>query len=935
MTEWSNLASVVYKRTYARQDLGPLENWEDTVERVIEGNIRGHNVSDHEKERLRFFMKKRKGGPAGRGLWFSGSPAHLKIGGVALNNCWGLVADDWKQYVIAQDLLMLGGGVGMSVESEYVRALPKIKKGVQIVHKPTNDADFIVPDSREGWCELLKRVLEAFFDTGKSFSYSTVCIRGHGEKIKGFGGKASGPLPLIDMVAKISALLHAREGKKMRPIDAGDLLCIIAEMVVSGNVRRSALMLLGDPWDKDFLRAKRWDLGILPSYRSNANYSVVCDDVEDLHPLFWKSYEIGEAYGVVNRKNMQTYGRMGEKMPDSAVVVNPCVPGDTEILTSEGYRRIDSLVGQNVKVWNGFEWSTVAPQVTGYNQPMVTVTLSSGQRLRCTEAHRFVTVAADGSPVSVLAKDLRVGAKLIKTEMPVISSGESAPYAYSQGFLSGDGTDGSRVFSLYEPKYMCASRLDASIGSECNGRRYVRLNFEPHAKDFVPFGWDLTSRLDWLAGLLDSDGTELKEGGAQISSVDETFLLDTQKMLTTLGVTSKVRLSHPEMKKSLPDGRGGERDYSCQRCYRLIIGAAQMQKLKSLGLRCERLTFNKAPNRDASRFVTVVDVRGTGVEDVVYCFTEPLRHLGCFEGVVTGQCGEATLEDGEPCNLLEIALNNLESEDEFEECARLLFRYGKRVTCERYHHAKTDQVIKRNRRVGIGLTGCLISPLFRPEVLDRVYAAVIDEDKKYSAELGVPESIRHTTMKPSGTMGKVFDTAGYEGLHAAYSRYMIQRVRFASDDAIVPLLRDAGHKIEPVMKLDGTADLSTVVVDFYVAAPDGAPCADEDFDTWRQLEVVKMVQKHWADQSVSVTVYYKREDIPKIKEWFKDNLSEIKTISFLCHSEHGFAQAPKEAITKEQYEKLSANIRPIDVSRISRGDMIDGMECAGGVCPVR
>ena len=75
-------------------------------------------------------------------------------------------------------LSMLGGGVGMSVEHKYTSKLPKIRKGVVILHKATKDASFIVPDSREGWCELIRRTLEAFFVTGKSFEYSTVCIRG-------------------------------------------------------------------------------------------------------------------------------------------------------------------------------------------------------------------------------------------------------------------------------------------------------------------------------------------------------------------------------------------------------------------------------------------------------------------------------------------------------------------------------------------------------------------------------------------------------------------------------------------------------------------------------------------------------------------------------------------------------------------------------------
>ena len=311
LKDWSNLAKVVYRRTYSRRDSGELETWSQTVERVVRGNTQGRNVPDEEVKELLRFIRERKAGPAGRGMWFSGSPAHAKIGGTANCNCWFLTAHEWNNFVIAQDLLMLGGGVGMSVEHQFVSKLPKIKKDVVISHKPTKDADYIIPDSREGWCELTYRVLESFFVTGKSFSFSTICLRGKDEPILGFGGLASGPLPVVQFVKDLSQILSSRAGRSVRPLDASDILASIGQLVVSGNVRRSALIILGDCWDKEYLKAKRWDLGQIPHYRSNANYSVICEDVEDLHPLFWKTYEQGEPFGVVNRANIQKYGRMG------------------------------------------------------------------------------------------------------------------------------------------------------------------------------------------------------------------------------------------------------------------------------------------------------------------------------------------------------------------------------------------------------------------------------------------------------------------------------------------------------------------------------------------------------------------------------------------------------------------------------------------------
>ena len=171
MKDWSNLARVVTRRTYNRQDNGFLENWDQTVERVVMGNVKGKNVPESEIKALIRLGQDRKACAAGRGIWMSGSPSHSKIGGAALNNCWFFTADDWNNFVIAQDLLMLGGGVGLSVEHRFTSKLPRVKKDVVIVHKGTKDADFIVPDSREGWCELTRRVLESFFVT-RQFAYA-------------------------------------------------------------------------------------------------------------------------------------------------------------------------------------------------------------------------------------------------------------------------------------------------------------------------------------------------------------------------------------------------------------------------------------------------------------------------------------------------------------------------------------------------------------------------------------------------------------------------------------------------------------------------------------------------------------------------------------------------------------------------------------------
>jgi len=625
---WSNMAKVVYKRTYARKkEKGSdiLEDWPDTSYRSIMGSIKLVDkkfIKDDEQKKLFKYYMERKATSAGRGLWIGGTDFVDKVGGAALNNCWFLTASNWNNYVISQDLLMLGGGVGMSVEHRFVSKLPPvIDSDIAIEHKATNDADFIVPDSREGWCKLTYKVLESFFETGESFTFSTVCLRGAGEAISGFGGTASGPLPLVNFIKELTSILTSRKGKHIRPIDAADILCSIANMVVAGNVRRSALMILGDPWDKEFLTIKRWDIegNRIPSYRYRANFSVIADDYSDLHPLFWDSYNVGEPIGIFNRKNAQKYGRMGEEKPDSCIGVNPCA--------------------------------------------------------------------------------------------------------------------------------------------------------------------------------------------------------------------------------------------------------------------------------------------------------------------------EATLEEGEPCNLYEIYLSRVKSEQELVDICRLVTRAAIRTTCAFYHHEVTQKVISKNRRIGIGLTGILNAKLYTKASLDLAYSTVKKEAEMYCAEMGIPNCVRLTVIKPSGTLGKLGDCL--EGCHPAYSRYMIQRIRFSSDDGLLPELKAAGHYMEMEKNQDGSPKPESTVVDFYLDNGENTPCADTGFNTTKQLDTLLDLQKHWADQAVSITVYYEKEKLDVIKKWIKDNLKNIKSISFLLHQGHGFIQAPKEPITKERYQELTQPVKSINVSNVKESSELDSSDCEGGACPVR
>lgn len=332
-TPWSSVGFLTYKRTYSRRlnESDPdsrTEEWHETVDRVLRATDEqlGCSFTTDEKSRLREHMLKLRGTVAGRFLWQLGTSTVDRLGLASLQNCACVVVDEpIRPFTWTMDFLMLGCGVGFNIQKEYVYELPKVAGDFGgAVRQDNASADFIVPDTREGWVKLLEYTLRAAFDptAKRRFTYSTQLVRGAGAPIKGFGGDASGPETLCWGIGEISRILGERSQKKLRPIDCLDIICVIGAIVVSGNVRRSALIAIGDMEDTQYLKAKRWDTGTIPNYRANANLSVVCNDFSLLPEEIWKGYlGNGEPYGLINLKLSRKIGRTGEtQYPDKDVI---------------------------------------------------------------------------------------------------------------------------------------------------------------------------------------------------------------------------------------------------------------------------------------------------------------------------------------------------------------------------------------------------------------------------------------------------------------------------------------------------------------------------------------------------------------------------------------------------------------------------------------
>ena len=348
--------------------------------------------------------------------------------------------------------------------------------------------------------------------------------------------------------------------------------------------------------------------------------------------------------------------------------VNPCVTGDTLVLTDKGYRSIKDLVGNKCIVWNGYEWSEVEPKLMEKNAQVYEISFSDGTSIKCTDYHMFpINTGSYRKPIDTRKqlKDIKPGEKLIKCCFPIITgpSEDSGECMYTQGFFSGDGyfceDRITPYIKFYGKKRYCATfcAIKNQRGEDSTSVTYS-VNVK-YPKEFVPDStFSVRDRLNWLAGIIDSDGCRnSKDGAISISSINRDFLLKIKYMLNTLGTTGVISLMHEKGKRSLPSSVKGEsKEYHCQDSYRLTINASSMRILLIEGLKTHRVEVQSFTNRNATRFIKVESIIPCGREDV-FCFNEPKNHTFIANGCITGNCAEEPLPAGGSCLLGSINLS--------------------------------------------------------------------------------------------------------------------------------------------------------------------------------------------------------------------------------------------------------------------------------------
>lgn len=657
-----------------------------------------------------------------------------------------------------------------------------------------------------------------------------------------------------------------------------------------------------------------------------------------------------------------------------------CVHGDTRILTRNGYVRIRDVVGQEVEVFNGEEWSKVRPFQTGSGQKLLRVTFSDGSYLDCTDYHRFSIRRWRQSEHfdTVEARNLRPGDILPSFRVPPDIAGISVEDAYTYGAFLGDGNIYERgdvnsiraEIVLYPGKHHLP--VTGTRGAERKNDGGIRVTVSHLDEawlrslkgDELPewvFRMDYASTVEFIKGWLDTDGTYHKRTGGVSIDTTKQRALGLQLLLRRIGI------SYASVRRTASVGDVTNFGARTQDQYRVYIPQSEAGLIRGY-----RVASDAPVDLDrVVRQQRVVSVeRLPGLHDT-FCFTEPKRNMGVFGNVLTYQCVIA--------DVVPFFADDLDqARDAFLAATRALIRTN-------LMQSLYQKEVERTNRIGVGMTGIqefawkFFGLTFRDLIADFDYLmelsessleriartpmlrtktrlahpsfgfwlwlwetrkAVEAEADRYSDELGVTRPHTVTTIKPAGTTSKLFLLT--EGAHLPAQTEFLRWVQFQKGD---PLIAEYEAKGYPTQEVEQYPDV--VMVGFptqpmicRLGIPRERLVTASEATMEEQYKWVQLLEKFWLGprgNQVSYTLKYDREamSLEDYRSIILTNQPHVRAISVLPSSDWRrskeiYGYVPEEPISLEEFRALESRID----TRARETIALEDLQCASGACPL-
>ena len=771
-----------------------------------------------------------------------------------------------------------------------------------------------------------------------------------------------------------------------------DIINSIGACVVAGNVRRSAEICLGSVDDEDFINLKNYEMnperGEIGWLSNNSVVLKADKEYEDFSYIPKMANRIrdnGEP-GMINLYNIQKYGRFGKVSHDKASLVNPCFSGDTLIAVADGRKavRISELAksGKDVPMYSidqitrevSIQWGR-NPRITGTNRKLIRIYFKRNveeEYMDVTPNHKFLL--QDGSIVD--AQYLQSGDSLPRFKHTIPSDKKEYIYSnnkkmdikcmynkfyksYPNIIMNNENRIPTNDHYIIKNNFMIGEKRKryemetGHIPHNMDKLAYIELKeYYDHIQDSYPgINFIRTSEIELKImkkcekcyGIFFTDWFKREVGycshACSNNGTDTCHIQSISSSYQNFVNQTKIYL---DLSNRFPY-------YVSENAFReeckknnISPNFTNSKKSKEWTPTC----WSNFQNMVKNNIYEVIRVEELPDTHNVYNITVENNHTlavitkkneSLVTGIFTFNCGEIPLESYELCNLSEVFPPRCNNQAIFNKALEYATFYASTVSLLPTNRPETNAVIARNRRIGVSISGIaqwvsgavskdwgIMNYTCMGKYLRDGYKIVKDTNIKLAKDAGVPESIRVTTVKPSGSISLLAGVT--PGVHFPVSRYAIRRVRISKNSPLIEPLISAGVPHE-----DDKVSQNTYVFEFVIDHGDVRSC--EKVSPWEQFSLVQTMQKHYADNCVSATIYFDKEkDGPDIEKMLAMFIPNLKSISMLPHAGHGYAQAPYEPISFEEYKKRLNAFKYPTYEKVQNNTPVGSKFCSGDKC---
>lgn len=954
------LSDVLVFSKYARWI--PEENRRETWDEVVDRNKAMHlKKFPFLKEKLDWayeLVREKKVMPSMRSLQFAGEA--IEKMNQRMFNCSFTLIDSIESFSEVMNLLMAGCGVGYSVQKRHINLLPDLN--------PHSDAEYyLIEDSIDGWSKAVYQLIVSYYGINPKPLFDYSAIRPKGARLKTSGGKAPGPDQLKNSLNEIDKLLKSAVefgNSKLTSLEVHDIVCHIADAVVSGGIRRSACIVLFDQDDREMMDCKSGDWWNENPQRARANNSVILlrgsVSEEEFKQLLYKTRDSKAGEPGIYWTN------------DLDLGTNPCLTEDSILITKHGVRKLkDVNIGD--KIWTSEGWSTVTAKWKTGIKPAYTVSSLYGN-LPCTLNHFIVE---KGLKKQVRDADSIDSFTFVSSELysdfepfeiknieDKIVSAVSASEIEVCAFLSGFSLANAKVTDSYENRYValpkskvtssCNFNLDY-LSEDCNvlylkkEDKYIMdhkkilsledlTNFE--ATGTLP---DKAYRLDfkrlryWLAGYL-CNSLDFTSEGAQVYFTHQKTMLEIQVLLSAMNIRAKSfktgQLYGLKITDSLPYLYYLYKDFTF--CF--LEQLKNHEKLQSL--EAEKFQSFKTSSVIDSPITEQIPLGNLEVWDIT---VDNKLHTFWCGGCNISNCVEIGLNPDQFCNLSIANVSNIKSQEDLNDRVQAAAFLG---TLQASYtdtmpglNPNWKETTDAEALLGVSMSGMASMEINKYDTKEAAQIAVW-ENIETAKLIGIKPAARITCIKPDGNSALVLGVGS--GIHALHAPYYLRRVRLNKQESIYKYFaKEIPELVEDCYFNPGTTAILTIPL----KSPEGSAFRDEGALTF--LSRVKKYYTEWIlpghisgpnTHNISCTVNVKDEEWEDVISWMWNERDFYAGISLLPYDGGTYIQAPLEECTEEVYNLKVKGCKKIDLSSIKEEsditDHLGEVACAGGSCEI-